>query len=73
MRLLESGEDVFLHQPLHRDDEGKAEFLGVGRVQPGEARMLFGGEPVEPGRRLLGLSKSAVSSPATASLPARSG
>ena len=50
---FEGREDIVLAEPLDRDDEGKAEFLDIGRVELGEAGMFAGAQPVETGAGLL--------------------
>ena len=46
---LEGGENVVLGQSLHRDDEGKAELLDIGRIQLGKAGMFVSAQPIKPG------------------------
>jgi hypothetical protein len=50
---LEIVQDRVARVPAHADDEGKAEALAIGRVQPLEARELCLAQPVEPEAALL--------------------
>ena len=52
---LELPQDRIAGVPAHADDEGKAEFLPVGGVEPAEAVELLRAQPVEAEAALLGL------------------
>ncbi len=66
---LELAQDRIAGVPAHADDEGKAEFLPVGGIEPAEAVEFLRAQPVEAEAALFGLGMAAVRSARATRLP----